>query len=248
MERLSVVCQARGKGSLMHIVRRLWVVLGVSVGLLGMMGHPARADEIRLKDGTKLSGTVLHRDASGVVVQLPRATVEAVNDQLLPPPVAVGTEAPEFTAVDVQGATQTFSKPSGQPTLLAFWATWCPHCRSDVPLLQELFTKYHPQGLRILAVSVDRDADAVKKFLGDQGVGYTVITASAQPDVAKRSIPDAYEVQGIPAYYLVDAQGVIARTKSGSIMEGKTQSEWEEAVKGLLPKPAPAARNARKRP
>ena len=230
----------------MQTVRRFWMMLGVLVGLMCMAGRSSMADEIRLKDGTKLSGTVLHRDASGVVVQLPRATVEAVNDQLLPPPVAVGTEAPEFTAVDVQGATQTFSKQSAQPTLLAFWATWCPHCRSDIPLLKELFTTYHPQGLRVLAVSVDRDPDAVKKFVGDQSLGYTIIAAAAQLDVAKRSIPDAYEVQGIPAYYLVDAHGVIALTKSGSIMEGKTQSEWEGAVKGLLPKPGTAAQNARK--
>lgn len=212
------------------------IVVGALVAGMGLMGRPAAAEDIKLKDGVRFSAKILDRGAEGVIIELPRSSIETVNDHPLPPPVGAGTDAPAFTAVDVQGATQTLSTPGGQPIVLAFWATWCPHCRSDVPFLKEVFAKYHAKGLRVLAVSVDRDATAAKKFSEDQHLEYTVIAAAAQPHASDASISDLYEVRGIPVYYLIDAQGVIRKTKNGSITEGHAQSEWEEAVSGLLPK------------
>lgn len=220
----------------MRTTRGPGIVLGVLVAGVGLAGRPASADDIKLRDGVKFSGKILDRGVEGLVIEVPRSAVETVNGHPLPPPVGAGTDAPGFTAVDVQGAAQALSKPNGQPVVLAFWATWCPHCRSDVPFLKEVFAKYHAKGLRVLAVSVDRDAGAAKKFSEDQHLEYTVIAAAAQPNASDASIPDLYEVRGIPAYYLIDAHGVIRKTKNGSIMEGNTQAEWEEAVSGLLPK------------
>jgi len=192
-----------------------------------MGGLPAHADQIRMKDGTKLSGTVLQRDGEHVVVLLPRASVESVDGQALPPPVIAGSPAPEFTAVDLDGATRSLAENRGHVTLLQFWASWCPHCRSDLPLMKKLFAQYREQGLRLLTVSVDQDPAALQTFIQKEQLSYPVLSAVAHP-----ALPDLYETQGIPAYFLIDADGTIVKTWSGSVTE--RPSDFEDVLTRLL--------------
>lgn len=203
-----------------------WVLMGVC--LLTLWGREAAtADQLKLKDGTELSGTVLQKDDESVYVQLPRASVESVDGQPLPPPVAVGTAAPAFDAVDLAGAPQSLAANKGHVVLLQFWATWCPHCRSDVPYMKELATKYEKKGVRVLTVSVDQELDKLQAFLQKEQLPYPVINASAYP-----SLPALYEMQGIPGYYLISATGTIMKVWRGSLTEGAAAGKAE--LDGLL--------------
>jgi len=195
----------------------------LAIGAAGAAG----AEEIQLKDGTKVSGTVLQKDDESVYVQLPRASVESVNGQPLPPPVAVGTTAPAFDAVDLAGASQSLAANKGHTVLLQFWASWCPHCRSDVPYMKELATKYEKKGVKVLTVSVDQEPDKLQAFLQKEQLPYPVITASAYP-----TLPALYEMQGIPGYYLIDAKGTILKVWRGSLTEGAATGKTE--LEGLL--------------
>ncbi len=190
------------------------------------------ADEITLKDGTKVSATVLQRDGESVILQVPRAAIDAVNGAPLPLPVAVGSPAPAFTAVDLAGVTRTLSEHRGRPVLMQFWASWCPHCRSDLALMKRLFAQYQGRQLGMVTVSIDQDVETLRAFVKKQQVAYPVIAASAHPDLAER-----YELQGVPAYYLIDADGVIAKTWSGSVSE--RPADFEDAVARLVSGPTP---------
>ena len=196
----------------------VWAVVGSA---------PARADEIRLKDGTEVSGTVLQRDGESLIVQVPRAAIEAVNGQPLPPPVAAGAPAPGFTAVDLAGVTHALAENGGRPTLLQFWASWCPHCRSDLSLVKKLFAQPQGKGLRLLTVSVDQDLNALQALIQKEQIPYPVISTSTHP-----SLPELYEMQGVPAYYLIGADGTIVKTWSGSVTE--RPSDFEDVVTRLL--------------
>lgn len=204
-------------------------VVGAVLVLALLVGGnvPARAEQIKLKDGTKVSGTVLQKDDESVYVQLPRASVESVDGQPLPPPVAVGTTAPAFEAVDLAGAPQSLAANKGHVVLLQFWASWCPHCRSDVPYMKELATKYEKKGVKILTVSVDQELDKLQAFLQNEQLPYPVITASAYP-----ALPALYEMQGIPGYYLISATGTIMKVWRGSLTEGAATGKTE--LDGLL--------------
>ncbi|MBI2104979.1 MAG: TlpA family protein disulfide reductase [Candidatus Omnitrophica bacterium] len=208
-------------------------VMGGIVSLVLCGSQAGRADEVKLKDGATVSATVLQRDGETVILQVPRASVELVNGAPLPPPVAAGTPAPEFTAVDLAGVTRTLSEHRGHPALVQFWASWCPHCRSDLSLVKQLFTQ-HQGKLGLVTVSIDQDLEQLQAFLKEQQVAFPVIAAASHPDLAER-----YEVQGVPAYYLIDADGVIAKTWSGSVTEHP--SDFEEVVARLISGPAPQA-------
>ena len=81
------------------------------------------ADQIRLKDGTEVVGSVVGKDGEIVSVQFPRADVVAINGQPLPPPVNVGAVAPDFTATDLAGTSWSMAGNRGHVTLLQFWAS-----------------------------------------------------------------------------------------------------------------------------
>ena len=152
----------------------------------------------------------------------------------LPPSVATDSTAPEFSLVDLSGITRTLAAHQGKVTLLKFWATWCPHCRTDVPLIKELALKYQQRPFQVITISVDQDLDALKRFLREQKVTYPVIATSDPEQPEANQLSDRYEVRGIPAYYLVDATGAIVSRRSGSYLESKAQGELEETIKTLL--------------
>lgn len=58
----------------------------------------------------------------------------------------------------------TFSNLRGKAIILNFWATWCQPCIKEIPALLEVARKYKDQGLIVVAVSVDKDPQAVKLF------------------------------------------------------------------------------------
>ena len=208
-------------------MRRMWWRVVAAAVILGSAAPAdrARAEEITLKDGTKVSGTVLGRDGERVVIGLPRANVTAVDGVALPTPVVEGSRAPAFRVEDVNGKTRTLGAEQGEATLLSFWASWCPHCRSDIPLMTELFTKYGDHGLRIVAVSVDQEMNRLTDFLKEHGLPYPVVAAFKDPGQPAAVLPELYEAQGVPAYFLIDAKGVVVKTYSGSITEGKVNVE-----------------------
>ena len=206
---------------------------------LSSLAGMAQGDEIKLKDGTRFPGSVLGRDGNRVVIGVPRALVEAIDGETLPLPVVEGTKAPAFSVVDVNGATQTLGSEQGKPTLIHFWASWCPHCRSDVPMMKTLFTKYHDKGLRLIAISIDQDIAKLTQFLSDQQLPYPVVPAFKDMAAPAAKLPDQYEAQGVPTYFLVDAKGVIAKTFSGSATEGKI--DLESDVQKLLDTTVPPA-------
>lgn len=203
-------------------IAAFWVTLAVAC--------PALADQIKLTDGTEVSGTVLQRDGDSLIVELPRTSVQAVNGQPLPPPVVEGAPAPVFEAKDLAGQPQRVAG-EGPVTLVQFWASWCGFCRSDLPTVKQVFSTYHGKGLRIVAVSIDDDTDALQRFVQKEQIPYIVVAAKDYP-----AIPDQFETRGIPTYFLIDRHGTIARIWRGSVTATKTN--LGQAVAALLANPA----------
>ncbi|MBI4323051.1 MAG: redoxin domain-containing protein [Candidatus Omnitrophica bacterium] len=194
-------------------------------GVLLMPIPPVAAERVRLRDGTEFSAEVLERDAEHVMLAVPRGQVDAVDGEPLPAPVAAGTKAQAFAALDLSGVTHAVPDPSWAATLVQFWATWCPHCRADLPLLTQWSSRYGDRGLRIVSVSVDKDLKALRGFVRAHRIPYPVVALYDQPDGGSLTLPERYEMRGVPAYYVIDAQGVIAQTVSGSISESGADVE-----------------------
>ena len=115
-------------------------------------------------------------DTSGEEVSQRDSAPAATNSVMAvadagPPPLPgqivralAGTELPDLTVADPQGAKLDFADLKGTPVLLNIWATWCAPCRIEMPLLDELASELGDE-VRVLTVSQDtRGAEVVESF------------------------------------------------------------------------------------
>ena len=115
--------------------------------------------------------------------------------------VKVGDKAPEFSIRADSGRTITAKDFGGKLLILNFWASWCPPCVEEAPSMQNLAAALGPNGLVVLAVSEDEDANAYKAFIDKYHL--TFLTAR---DPSKE-IKTRYGTVQIPETYLIDTNG-----------------------------------------
>lgn len=121
--------------------------------------------------------------------------------------------APDFTLPQLDGSTLTLSSLRGKPTIINFWATWCPPCRRELPVLQAAFEEYGDQ-IGFVAVDVKETADKVEAFVQEMGLTFPVVV-----DQNGQVSDVAYEVRGIPTTIFVDANGVVSARHIGPLEE-----------------------------
>lgn len=88
-------------------------------------------------------------------------------------PAAV-PEAGDPGLIDLDGYNNVVAKYRGKGVMVSFWATWCVPCRKEYPMIVSLAKEYEHQGLAVVGVSLDEDADleSVRRFLGDNRPGF----------------------------------------------------------------------------
>lgn len=116
-----------------------------------------------------------------------------------PPVIAfdVGDTVSDWTLSDSSGKQVNFYEDSeASVSVLLFWATWCPFCRSLMPHLQEVANVYQDKGVRFYALNVWEENDPVQ-HLRDRGYTFRLLLF-ADP------VADAYGVKGTPGLFVVD--------------------------------------------
>jgi peroxiredoxin len=131
----------------------------------------------------------------------------AACDALQPTPVnsALGqlpVAAPDFTLKDYAGHEVKLSSLRGQVVLVNFWATWCPTCVMEMGSMEKLVEQERGKKFRLLAVSVDDDWPAIRKFFA-KGTALDVVLD------ASRDVPKAWGTTQFPESFLVDKDGTI---------------------------------------
>src|SRR5271165_5493169 len=76
-----------------------------------------------------------------------------------------GEPAPNFNAKTTTGEKFTNDSLKGHVVLLQFWTTWCPYCRREQPIVDDLDKEFRDQGLVVLAVDVNESKKKVKQYL-----------------------------------------------------------------------------------
>jgi len=129
-----------------------------------------------------------------------------MRDQLFP--VTVGAQAPDFKA-NVLGTKQikTMADYKGQVVLLNVWATWCGPCKEEIPSLEKLYKEYGPNGLKLVAVSIDDyvSEDSIRAFAKNFGVTFEVLHDSTH------AIERIYQTTGYPETFIIGPEGTIRR-------------------------------------
>lgn len=135
--------------------------------------------------------------------------------------------APDFTLRDLSGTPVNLAELRGQVVLINVWATWCPPCRAEMPMIQAAYEQYAPAGFTVLAVN-QREAQAtVAAYM--QADGYS-FPALLDDDGAVSAL---YQVRVLPSSFFVDRNGIIRAVYRGplarSVIAGTVEQLLAEA-------------------
>ena len=137
-------------------------------------------------------------------------------------------EAPDFAFTDQHGVERRLSDWNGTVRVVNFWATWCPPCVHEIPMLVAVQESYRARGVRIVGVAVD-DPDAAFAMAGELGMNYPTMAD------ARRTLDllNAYgnRAGALPFTAFVDPRGAIRDRHVGEL----TLEQTREKIEALLP-------------
>jgi peroxiredoxin len=185
--------------------------------------------------------TPLGNTAQPPSVVNPLATPFLIGDEP-PEGLQAGTTAPELTIDLDDGSTYQLQDLDGRPVTLAalkgkvvwlnFFASWCPPCQQETPILRSLADTYRDRGLEVVGVSVQETTAAdVKAYADRYRLRYT-IGFDGSGHVLR-----AYRVFALPTQFFIDVDGVIRQVVSGPVDERGAKALIEAMLTEVRPSP-----------
>lgn len=121
----------------------------------------------------------------------------------------VGQPAPDFALKSASGENLRLSEYRGDVVMVNFWATWCGPCRQEMPLLDELHTRYERVGFRLLGVNIDDDWRRALQMVDELGVTFPVVFDDT------KSVSKLYQVEAMPVTVILDRAGTVRYVHHG---------------------------------
>jgi len=151
--------------------------------------------------------------------------------------VRPGQIAPELTVPLPDGTTYQLTDLDGQPVRLAdlrgkavwinFWASWCPPCQSETPVIRDLAARYASRGLAVIGISVQETSlDDVRAYATRYQLGYTIGT-----DLSGY-IFRLYRPPGLPTQVFVGPDGAIRSV----VLAPLTEADATAQIEAILPR------------
>jgi peroxiredoxin len=119
----------------------------------------------------------------------------------------LGHKAPDFSLPNEYGTKISLSSVTGKGTvLLMFWASWCTHCKTEVPKFYEVYNQYKNKGFQVIAVSLDDDKSQWLSFISFNKLGWINVSdlKKFQSEVSR-----LYFIYNTPTTFLLDKDGNI---------------------------------------
>ena len=141
------------------------------------------------------------------------------NDEGLIP---VGEKVPPFTASTVDSGSVTVGGGEPQATMLVFFATWCPHCQREAPVISALESQY--DGLKVVMIGIDGEDNPgkVRDFVEEYDI--------ESPAVYEPSLGQKYGVSGYPTVYVLDGSDEVVGAHAGEAPRDVYEGWIEEAL------------------
>ncbi len=125
-----------------------------------------------------------------------------------------------------EGGGLTLASLRGKPLLINFWATWCPPCVEELPLLSRFYDDNKAQGWQLLGLAVDQ-AEPVKRFLGRTPVSFPVGLAGFAGVDLTRQLGNA--AGGLPFTVVFGPDGRLVHRKIGQVQPADL-ADWKRAL------------------
>jgi peroxiredoxin len=136
----------------------------------------------------------------------PAASIDSVqttgSGESVPPDLQASKPAPDFELTSLNGSAVRLSDYQGHPVLVNYWATWCPPCRDELPLIQKRYERFSPD-LVVLAINAGEDPETVKNYIEENGFTFPVLL---DPDWKAEAL---FGIMAYPTSVFIDGKGNI---------------------------------------
>ncbi|MCU7799058.1 MAG: TlpA family protein disulfide reductase [gamma proteobacterium symbiont of Lucinoma myriamae] len=133
--------------------------------------------------------------------------------------------APPVSFEDIKGNQFTLAQLKDKPVIVNFWATECPGCVNEIPLLVDMYKKYSPQNLVIIGVAMGYDPESqVREMVRQKNMNYPIVLDS-QDKLLK-----AFNIKVTPTTIFIGKDGKIVKRKLGEM----SHTELEATIKSLI--------------
>ncbi len=135
----------------------------------------------------------------------------------------VGQAAPDWSDPLVGSGSLTMAQLRGKPVFMDFFATWCPPCNAEAPMVNAAYKVYGPQGLQVVGVDVQENAQKAKQFVDQHQLTYPAIVDSG-------TLSDQYRINGMPVGVFIDKTGVVRKIEIGQL----SPEQLDADIKSIL--------------
>jgi len=146
----------------------------------------------------------------------PELTFTGPNGQLTP-------------LTDLDGRAVQLADLRGKAVWINFWASWCPPCQSETPVLRDIADRYRDRGLVVVGISVQESSPSnVAAYASKYQLGYT-IAADSTGDVFR-----SYRLYALPTQFFLGPEGAIRAIVPAPMTMARAISQ----VEAILPAPS----------
>lgn len=124
--------------------------------------------------------------------------------------ISTNEPLPRFVAKTLDGERITTESIKGKVVLLDFWATWCPPCKSEEPVIEKIVQDFSKESLLIIAINMGEPRRRVRKYLESSPRSSKVVLAE---DTTLAAICNA---QSYPFHVVIDREGQVAGIQKGA--------------------------------
>jgi peroxiredoxin len=151
----------------------------------------------------------------------PGFTVDASNGQ-------------SFQLTDLDGRPLRIEDYRGKAVWVVFWASWCPPCQAETPVLRDVYDEYRARGLELIAVEIQETVDVGRRYAESYGLNYTI-----GADVAGH-VFRAWRGYALPTHFFIGPEGTIRYVVSLPLDRATAVSYVESVLPAVSASPAPS--------
>jgi thioredoxin-dependent peroxiredoxin len=162
----------------------------------------------------------------------PPATTQPTATSTVSTGFLVGNLAPDFQLNSLDGKTIKLSALRGKPVMLDFWATWCPYCRAERPLIQQVYNDWQSKGLEMWTIDIigstaNETAANLASFMSSNSYSFPVLLDANNYQTTK-----AYNIKYTPTNFLIDKDGIIRKITIGPFAN---KAAFDTAIQSIMP-------------